>query len=194
MKKTTVIIIVLVTLLAALTSCAKTELDTPANMQLASVEAADYYLYVPDGWVISSQDGITAAYVSVIDNSNVSCARYTLTNEAVFENVTEEEKAEITYAKNYWTDYVSQLGSVLPGFNMLSGPTPVVLDGHAAIKCGFSATLSGKNYRYDMVICIKDRLYAYILTFTAEESNYEADSAYFDKITAEFRFQTGRFE
>ena len=180
--------------LAAFSSCAKTELDAPANMKLASVAAVDYYLYVPDSWIICSQDGITAAYASVIDSSNVSCARYALTNEAVFENVNEDEKAEITYAKNYWTDYVSQLGSVLPGFNMLAGPTPVVLDGRAAVKCTYSATLSQKNYKYDMVICIKDRLYAYILTFTAEEANYEADSAIFEKITAEFRFQTGRFE
>ena len=194
MKKTTVLILAAIFILAAFTSCAKTELDTPANMQLASVKATDYYLYVPDGWVISSQDGITSAYVSVIDTTNVSCARYTLQNEAVFDNVTEDEKAEITYAKNYWTDYVSQLGALLPGFNMLSGPSSAVLDGHAAVKCSYSASLSGKNYRYDMIICIKDRTYAYLLTFTAEEANYETDSAYFDKIISEFRFQTGTFE
>lgn len=194
MKKTALLIITAALILPVLVSCAKTELDTPANMKLASVEAADYYLYVPDDWIIASQDGITAAYVSVIDSSNVSAARYTLTNEAVFENTNEEEKAEVTYAKNFWTDYVSQLGSVLPGFAMISGPDATVLDGHAAIKCSYSASLSGKNYKYTMVICIKDSLYAYLLTFTAEEENFEVDSAYFEKIVSEFRFQTGRFE
>ena len=183
-------------LFTALVSCAKTELDAPANMKLASVPAADYYLYVPDDWIISSQDGITAAYASVTDASNVSCARYTLTNDnaAIYEGTSEEEKAEVTYAKNYWTGYVAQLGSALPGFSMISGPDAALLDGHAAVKCSFSASLSGKTYKYTMVICIKDRQYAYILTFTAEEAYYEVDSAYFDKIVSEFRFQTGRFE
>ena len=77
---------------------------------------------------------------------------------------------------------------------MISGPDAALLDGHAAVKCSFSASLSGKTYKYTMVICIKDRQYAYILTFTAEEAYYEVDSAYFDKIVSEFRFQTGRFE
>ena len=195
MKKLTVLIIASLMLFAALVSCAKTELDAPADMKLASVPAADYYLYVPNDWIISSQDGITAAYASVTDTSNVSCARYSLTedNAAIYENTGEDEKAEVTYAKNYWTGYVAQLATALPGFSMISGPDTALLDGHAAVKCSYSASLSGKTYKYTMVICIKST-YAYILTFTAEEAYYEVDSAYFDKIVSEFRFQTGRFE
>ena len=195
MKKIPVIILVLLLALPALVSCSKTKLDTPAGMKLASVAAADYYLYVPSEWEIVSQDGITAAYVSVLDNSNVSCARYSVTNDAIFDRADSEEKAGVVYAKNYWTDYQAQLKSALPGFTVISGPEEAVLDGRAAIKCAYSAVMSGKNYNYEMVICImKDVRYAYLLTFTAEEANYETDAPYFEKIVSEFRFQTGQFE
>ena len=194
MKKIPVIILVLLLVLPVLLSCSKTKLDTPAGMKLASVSAADYYLYVPEEWEIASQDGITAAYVSVLDSSNVSCARYSVTNEAVFDTAGSEEKAEVVYAKNFWIDYLAQLKLVMPGFAVISEPEATVLDGHAAVKCSYSAVMSGKNYDFDMVICIKDKLYAYLLTFTAEEANYEADAPYFEKIVSEFRFQTGQFE
>ena len=196
MKKIALLLIA-AAVFSVLASCARTELETPANMKLASVEATDYYMYVPNDWIIASQDGITAAYVSVLDTSNVSCARYALTNEAVFETSAEDEKAEISYAKNYWTDYVAQLGTVLPGFTMLSGPQNALLDGHAAIRCSYSASLSGKTYKYDMVICMivkSTSAYAYLLTFTAEEAAYDTDVSFFDKIISEFRFQTGQFE
>lgn len=194
MKKISVIILAVLLLLPVLVSCAKTKLDTPAGMKLASVPAVDYYLYVPSEWEIVSQDGITAAYVSVLDSSNVSCARYSVTNDAVFDTAGSEEKAEVVYAKNYWTGYLAQLKSALPGFTVIKEPEATVLDGHAAVKCSYSAVMSGKNYDFDIVICIKDKLYAYLLTFTAEETNYETDAPYFDKIVSEFRFQTGQFE
>ena len=62
---------ILCTLLASvfvfLCACTQTQTDTPSGMKLASVDAADYYMYVPSSWTVADQDGITSACVSIAD-------------------------------------------------------------------------------------------------------------------------------
>ena len=182
----------LITVFILLCACAQTQTDTPSGMKLASVEAADYYMYVPDSWEIADQDGVTSAYVSIADKSNVTCARYTISNNAVFDVPADNDKPEgVVYAENYWTGYASELEQHLPGYRLISGPVAATLDGNAAVRCKYVATFSGVNYNFDMVICIRERMFAYLLTYTADTSKYEANLPSFEKIVSEFVFQTG---
>ena len=175
-----------------LSACAQTQTDVPSGMKLASVEAADYYMYVPSSWEIADQDGVTSTYVSIADKSNVTCARYTIKNDAVFEVPAGSEKPEgVVYAENYWAGYVSELETYLPGYRLISGPVATTLNGSAAVRCKYVATVSGVNYNFDMVICVRERMFAYLLTYTAETSKYETNLASFEKIVSEFVFQTG---
>lgn len=197
MKKIVTVILILSAL--CLCACSKTETDAPSGMKLASaVPPSDYYMYVPNDWTISSQDGMTAAYVPILENStekpNVTCARYTVTNSAVFE--LPEDRGEgrpdaVIYAENYWAGYVSELQSYLPGYALVSGPTATLLNGLPAVRCKYTATLSGVSYTFDMVICVKERMFAYMLTYTAPSDKADAYAQQFENIISEFVFQTG---
>ena len=115
-------------------------------MKLASVDAVDYYMYVPSSWTVADQDGITSAYVSIADKSNVTCARYTISNEATFEIPADKEESKpdaVVYAENYWTGYVTELEARLPGYRLISGPISTMLNGMPAVRCRYTATLSG---------------------------------------------------
>lgn len=193
MKKITICIVSALSAIL-LCACAKTQTDTPAGMKLASVDAADYYMYVPSDWTVADQDGITSAYVSVADKSNVTCARYAVSNEATFDIPADRDADKpdaVIYAENYWTGYTSELEARLPGYRLITGPSATMLNGQPAVRCRYAATLSGVEYNFDMVICIRERMYAYLLTYTAEASKYDTNLQSFEKIITEFVFQTG---
>ncbi len=175
-------------------ACANTKTDAPSGMKLASVDAADYYMYVPNDWTVADQDGVTSAYVSIADKSNVTCARYAISNEAVFDLPADKDESKpdaTVYAENYWRGYASELESLLPGYRLISGPVSTMLNGSPAVRCRYVATLSGTEYNFDMVICVRERMYAYMLTYTAEASKYDTNLQSFEKIISEFVFQTG---
>lgn len=177
-----------------LCSCAATQTDTPSGMKLASDAAADYYMYVPNSWTVADQDGVTSAYVSIADRSNVTCARYKISNEAVFDlpaDKNENKPDAVIYAENYWTGYTSELEAHLPGYRLISGPTSTLLNGQPAVRCRYAASISGTDYNFDMVICIRERMYAYLLTYTAEAAKYDTNLQSFENIITEFVFQTG---
>lgn len=189
-----IISILLAAVFILLCACSQTQTDTPSGMKLASVDATDYYMYVPSDWVIADQDGVTSAYVSIADKSNVTCARYTISNEAIFDVPADKEESKpdaVVYAENYWTGYTADLESRLPGYRLISGPVSTLLNGLPAIRCRYAATLSGVEYNFDMVICIRERMYAYLLTYTAEGSKYDTNLQSYEKIISEFVFQTG---
>ncbi len=195
MKKTTLILLLIFCLSAS--GCARTETNTPAGMKLASVDAVDYYMYVPNEWIIADQDGVTAAYASLTDKSNVTCVSTAVTNEAVFDIPADREEGEadgLTYAKNYWIGYASQLQSHLPGYTLISGPNSALLDGQPAVRCRYSAKVNDKDYTFDMVICIRERMFSYLITYTAESAVFENNLASYEKIISEFVFQTGVLE
>lgn len=195
MKKLIAILTVLVFIL--LCSCSKTQTDTPSGMKLASSSAADYYMYVPSEWTVADQDGVTSAYVSIADKSNVTCARYAVSNEAVFEIPADRDENKpdaVIYAENYFTGYISELEAYLPGYKLISGPSSTLLNGLPAVRCRYTAVMSGAEYNFDMVICVKEHMYAYMLTYTAESSKYDTNLQSFEKIISEFVFQTGVLE
>ena len=188
------ICIFLASVFIILCSCSKTDTTTPSGMKLISLDAVDYYMYVPDSWVQANQDGVTCAYASgAAGSSNVTCARYAVKDNSIFNmpQTNDEEKEEgVIYAENYWADYVSSLES-LPGYRLLSGPAKTTLNRLAAVRCVFSLVSSGTEYKVDMVICIKEKMYAYLLTYTSEAEKYDTYIEDYNKILEEFVFQTG---
>lgn len=64
-------LLVLVIAIFSLVACG--ESDVPENMQTAAGgDDAGYYFYAPDGWFVSSTNGITTAYVSKVNNTSIS--------------------------------------------------------------------------------------------------------------------------
>lgn len=187
--------------------CTQTELDTPVDMKLASVEEADYYLYVPNDWVVANQTGITAAYASLTDNSNVSCCKYIIADNedrstifTISDPVTSEDGSEvadgIVYAKRYWNIYETDLKNTIGDYKAVGEPQNVDLDGCAAVKFTYTSTLSGTSYKHSMVVCCPSPSASsvYLITYTATADNYDTNSDNFSKVIRNFKFQTGVLE
>ncbi len=73
MKK---LLALLVLIISIFTLAACGESDVPDDMQLAGgSDELGYYFYAPDGWVCSTTNNITTAYVSKVNNTSVSFTR-----------------------------------------------------------------------------------------------------------------------
>lgn len=78
MKKRIIALLLCFITLFSLVSCGEKlpeGLEIPEGMQLAGGEAQGFYLFVPEEWTLSSQDGVIGAYFSTLDHSSVSLAR-----------------------------------------------------------------------------------------------------------------------
>ena len=157
-----------------------TKVALPAGMQLASFDEGAYRLFVPMSWVLYTQDGQTAAYVSDQDRTNVNMGAY----------MPEQEKMSIA---EFWelakTDYASKLS----GFTVLeediydssSDQTwNIQLGGRVADRFVFSATVDGVTYRYCQYVCAYASMF-YILTYTSTEELYATHLDELEQIRAQ---------
>ena len=93
MKKITALILSLIAVFA-LASCSGS--DAPSGMKLASNEVCDYYFYVPTNWTVDMSTGVTSAYYSEKDRSNISMTSYALSGEMTADSYWESIRS--TYA------------------------------------------------------------------------------------------------
>lgn len=156
-----------------LVSCAKQE-DVPTGMKLASGEIVAYRLYIPQNWTVDMSTGVTSAYVSASDRSNLS---------VVFFDTTEAEGEDpAAYFARYRKEYQETLGE-------MSEPeeSDAKLDGTDAKQYVYSAKVAGTEYKFLQIFCVKDRR-IYLLTFTATPEKYEEHQEKLGIILANFRF------
>ncbi len=72
MKKLVSLLLLFVCCVSVLSACGGRNDYVPSGFQRISHDNADYYLYVPNGWVPDLSTGVTAAYVSEKDRSSIS--------------------------------------------------------------------------------------------------------------------------
>ena len=72
MKKIIAIFLLIVCGVGLLSACGGRDAYVPSGFQRVSHDNADYYFYVPNGWIPDLATGVTAAYVSAKDRSSVS--------------------------------------------------------------------------------------------------------------------------
>ena len=182
MKRILVFAIILAMSVTLLASCKDEGDGTPSGMKLASdLEISDYYLYVPKGWTVDMSTGITSAYVSSVDKSNVS----------VSYGVPSENNLE-----EFWTNNKSHYESIFEEFTVLEEGGIAKLGEYDAARYNYTAKYEGKEYQFLQYMTIKGA-YVYIFTYTAEnEENsilgyvpYEKNLEQVLTIISEFKFQ-----
>ena len=182
MKRILVFAIALIMCSTLLASCKRGESDIPAGMQLASdIEISDYYLYVPSAWTVDMSTGITSAYVSTVDKSNIS----------VSYGVPSEKKLE-----EFWENSKKHYNSVFENFTVLEEGAVAKLGAYDAARYNYTAEYEGKEYQFLQYMTIKGA-YVYIFTYTAEnEKNeilgyvpYEKNLEEVLNIISEFKFK-----
>lgn len=151
----------------------------PAGMKLASSEDADYKLWIPESWTVDMSTGITSAYVSSTDLSNISLVAMNLSGDDNY--LTPGE-----YWESYKADLASTFSDIAYDEDTANGIS-LLLDGNAAMKYSYTATVTGTAFHFQSVICIKNGT-VYLLTYTAQPGAYERNLDSVQSIIDNFRF------
>lgn len=154
-------------------ACSKADTNVPKGMKLASNEITDYILYVPQDWTVDMSTGVTSAYFSPTDPSNISVIISSLSS------------ANMT-ASEYWGSYKEQYTQTLSDMEELE-TSNIILGGINAETHVFTATMSGTKYKFKQAIAVKGTD-AYIFTYTATENNYDTHIDDVDSILEHFQF------
>lgn len=194
MKNTGKIILLLALsmLLTVFVSCGDKEDDpnapkTPNGFMLASNDIVDYYLFVPDDWVVDTAEGslMSSARVNEHSTANVTMLSY------------DDGDGEYEDIAAYWESYKSTLegafdrvsdeeGNERSSFEMKGEGSTLKVDGVDAVKYIYTATLGGKDFQYVQLIAKKGNM-IYILTYTTTPDAYDADTA--DSIINNIKFK-----
>lgn len=84
MKKIISLVLVLIFCLGLLASCGGGVDDfVPSGFKQIAADEADYRLYVPDNWTVDMSTGITSAFVSEKDRSNISFMGFALDDSII---------------------------------------------------------------------------------------------------------------
>ena len=173
-----------VAVLFSLASCGKEEEDAiPDGFLKAETAGADYEFFYPATWILDRNDaGMTGAYVSETDFSNVSITAFTASGE--YRTVAE-------YLESY---YFSQFES---NFNNLSvernqdgtvKKTAITVDGRDALFVNYTADFGGETYRFRATL-ISENGYIYTLLYTAKDALFEHHLQEADAIVQNLRFK-----
>ena len=162
MKKTVALLLSLIILLLALAGCAEPS-NAPAGMQLVrGSDALGYYFYVPDGWTLSSQGNIAAAYVSTIDNTSVTLVEAKMPEVSIAEYF-EASRADFTFPINVTKEnHDFKLGNAEESKQFI-----------------YDYEYSGYKFR-TMQVFAKFEGRFYIFTFTAQLTERQGGSSFYD--------------
>lgn len=151
----------------------------PAGMKLASSEDADYKMWVPENWTVDMSTGITSAYAGSGDYSNVSVTAQNLSGEQNY----------LTPAE-YWEIYKADLAATFPDIAYdedTEGGISLLLDENAAMKYSYTATVTGTEFHFISVVCIRSGT-VYLITYTAQPAIYENHLEEIQNILNNFSF------
>ncbi len=166
--------------LSALAGCsAGSDSWHPAGMKLASSEDADYKMWVPESWTVDMSTGVTSAYAGGGDYSNVSVTAQNLSGEQNY----------LTPAE-YWETYRTDLEATFPDIAYdedTEGGISLLLDENAAMKYSYTATVTGTEFHFISVVCIRSGT-VYLITYTAQPAIYEKHLEELQNILDNFSF------
>ena len=184
MKKALIVLLTLIICTMGLVSCSSADDYVPAGYVLASSKDVDYKLYVSDTWVVDMSTGVTTAYVSSSDLSNISFMGFELDSSIIninngegqtsSETDGEVDKDDIVSVDDYWQYYASSFEQTFSdmvyeteGDNFLLGSNKL-----KAKKYVYTATVTGIKFRFLQVVAIQNKT-VYIFTYTAREEAYD---------------------
>ena len=186
MKKTiltAVLALSLALITALMSSCgAAGNEDVPDGMKKIEMDIDDYNFYIPQGWTEDLSTGIASAYLS--DNSSVSMMTVQL----------DADTPDLeSYLKKTEEDFKSTFGAdfKFEGEN----PQNTLLGGVQAAKYVYTATVTGTEYKFMQVICLRESSallqnfrYAYVFTYTASPEDFDTHMSDVEEMLTNFSF------
>ncbi|MCI8387912.1 MAG: DUF1795 domain-containing protein [Clostridiales bacterium] len=130
----------------------------PLGFKEISDEALTYHLYVPDEWTADISTGVTSAYFSGRDPSNISLVAFEL-------------DTNITSIDDYWTLNEAELKQIFPNMEYVD-TSDCTLDGTPAKQYIYTASMGEQDYKFMQLVAIKNNQ-VYIFTYTAFADMYD---------------------
>jgi len=158
----------------ALASCSSQDPTAPNGMKTLTNDLVDYYLYVPSGWVEDISTRFISAYASDMDRSNVSMEAFGVDSDVTLDS--------------FWDGYRADFEATFSDMEYSIEGETLLLDGVAAKKYEYTATVTGIAYKFMQVTAIKEGT-VYIFTYTAEPGRYEDHLQAVETILSVFRFK-----
>ena len=159
MKKN-IIPALLVAVSVTLASCGSNTDSAPMGYREISDEGLNYHFYVPDDWTPDVSTGMTSAYFSGRDPSNVSVTAFEL------------DDTSINSVEAYWELNEADLKLILPDLEYVD-ESDCKLDGVDGRQYVYTASMSDTEYKFMQVVAIKSNE-VYIFTYTATAENYDS--------------------
>ena len=158
MKKN-IIPALLVAVSVTLASCGSNTDSAPMGYREISDEGLNYHFYVPDDWTPDVSTGMTSAYFSGRDPSNVSVTAFEL------------DDTSINSVEAYWELNEADLKLILPDLEYVD-ESDCKLGGVDGRQYVYTASMSDTEYKFMQVVAIKSNE-VYIFTYTATAENYD---------------------
>lgn len=177
MRKIALVISLLITVSVIFTACSGNSQNTdgiPEGMKLFSGENVDYTAYVPETWVVDMSTGTLGAYVSSVDNSNISIAGYVLDEAA-------------TTLDQYWKNYEEDYKKTFSDMEYTEDTKDITVDSLPAKQYTYTATVTGIQYKFRQVVCINSGK-VYILTYTSTPDLFDSHTDDINDIISTFKF------
>ena len=160
-------LLLLLSMLLCLVACgsgsAPGAVQLPEGMQIAE-EGDGYTFYVPEDWTGERATGITMAYVSPTDPSNLTLVR----------TVTDKTPAA------YFAESEAELGVTLEEYKMLERNDNASFGGKSAIYRNYTGKVAGVEYKFLQYLCSYDGV-LYLLTYTAKTEIPSGEVSYYDR-------------
>ena len=161
MKKIVALFISLAIVALLITSCGNNSYSVPTGMQIASdTEIVDYLLYVPKDWKVDMRTGVTTAYYSVNDPSNISVTMSTL-------------GSQVGGLDAYFEEHLKTLEEVFDVIGDVESAN-LILSNEAANQYVYSAKFDGVEYKFWQVICIHSGR-VYTVTYSSTDMQTALD-------------------
>ncbi len=176
--------VLMITLVLSLAACGgkQVEGDIPEGFLLAENEGADYLFYYPETWILDRHDaGMTSAYVSETDFSNVSVTAFT---------ASPEYPDLVSYAENYYFKQFEDNFQNLSVEKNQDGSlkrSVLKIDGCDAIAVNYRAVFSGETYLFRAWF-VSYNGYIYTVLYTAKEAAFEGNLELAAKVAECIRF------
>ncbi|MBR5538392.1 MAG: hypothetical protein IKU61_00685 [Clostridia bacterium] len=161
MKRIIALTLVIVVFVLSFSACGESNYNVPLGMQIASdSDNVDYLLYVPEEWTVDMRTGVTTAYYSVNDPSNISVTMHPL---------------KLANADAFFDNHIADLNAVFTDVSDIETAN-LILDKESANQYVYTAKFNDIEYKFWQVICIR-KARVYTITYSSTTENYDAHTA-----------------
>lgn len=180
-----------VAMLFCFAACSNKQDDgTPEGMKNATAAGAEFRLYVPSVWNVSTAYGVSGAYFTMTQQSTVSAVKYAIDAD-MSAKMAEGGVGGGGRLDWFWrNECLAAVESVALGGSLTvvaEDSAAMTLDGVNAHRNHVTATVQGKTLHFTHVIAEKGNAF-YVICFTIEDSLYLSLSANMESILEHFVF------